>query len=126
MESSDIIAIILAAVVAALGTVVCIALLRLLPLLRDIDRLISDTQQLIRRLDEVAKQAEHIGKDVRHVEQRVTGVVSSVLDQVEPQVRQLVALAAGVRTTFGKLVKHRGEMVNGSTHETAAMERGRI
>jgi hypothetical protein len=124
MAASEIIALILAVTVAALGTVVCVALLRLLPLMKDIDRLVCDTQQLIRRLDDVARQAEQMAKEVRHVEHRVTGMVSAVVDQVEPQVRQLVALASGVRTTFGSLLKRRAEMVNG-LHETTVMERGR-
>lgn len=124
MAASEIIALILAVAVAALGTVVCVALLRLLPLMKDIDRLVCDTQQLIRRLDDVARQAEQMAKDVRHVERRVTGMVSAVVDQVEPQVRQLTALAAGVRTTFGSLLKSRAEIVNG-LHETTVTERGR-
>jgi hypothetical protein len=58
---------------------------------------------LIERLNAVAEDVKNIADDARRVEQRVTALTSRMIDQVEPPVRALAAVVAGVRAGVGRL-----------------------
>ncbi len=64
---------------------------------------IDTVHRVADKVNGVAEQVQRMAGDVRNVEQRVAGTAHRVMDEIEPPVRQIAALLAGVRSGVGRL-----------------------
>jgi hypothetical protein len=88
--------------------VIVMLLLRVKSIVNSAERLVMEQGvPLIEKLNQVASDVKNISNDARRVEQRVSGVATMVIDQVEPPVRQFAALLAGVRAGVGRIFEAR-------------------
>jgi len=123
--TAETVALILAIAFAAQTVVVCIVLLRLVPVLREVNELIQKLQDVVVKIDALTDHLKSASGGVKQVEQRIRGVANSVLDQIEPPVRHLVGLVTGVRSTVASLLRRPIAAGNGHPEPTAT-ERGVI
>ncbi len=99
--------------VAAINFVLLVAVVILLVRLTS---LLSLTQRVIReqgvpfldKLNRVADDLSRVSVDFRRVGERVSGTATRVMNEVEPPIRQLAALLAGLRAGVGKMFEHGG------------------
>jgi len=105
--NAETVAFVLALAFAAQTVVVCVVLLRLVPVLGEVNELIAELRDVMRKVDVLTRNLESASEGVQHVEERVRGVVSRILDEIEPPVRRIAGLAAGVRVTVGSLLRRR-------------------
>ena len=103
--SAETVAFVLALAFAAQTVVVCVVLLRLVPVLREVNEVIGELRDVMRKVDDLVRNLESASGGVRQVEQRVRGIVTRILDEIEPPVRRLAGLATGVRVTVGTLLR---------------------
>jgi len=88
--------------------VIVVLLLRVKTMLNGAERVVMEQGvPLIEKLNQVASDVKNISNDARRVEQRVSGVATMVIDQVEPPVRQFAAVLAGVRAGVEKMFESR-------------------
>jgi hypothetical protein len=87
----------LTVITAVVGVLAIVITVRLVPLLRAYEALARDAREALDRFDHIAGDLERVSGDMRRIERRVAGSVDRVMDQVEPPIRTLAALMAGVR-----------------------------
>jgi hypothetical protein len=64
---------------------------------------IANLERISEHAARIAEQVEDMARVARQVEGRVAGTAGVVLDQIEPPIRTLAAVIAGVRAGVGKL-----------------------
>jgi hypothetical protein len=110
--------------IAAQSIVLCVILLRLMPLVRELEGLMRKAQQTLGRFDAMAGQLSDAAGGVREIERRFRGIANAVMDEVEPVTRRLVTLATGVRAGLRVLTRREANGVNGPPSQHPAEERG--
>jgi uncharacterized protein YoxC len=103
--TAETIAFVLALAFAAQTVVVCVVLLRLVPVLREVNEMIGELRDVMKKVDVLSRNLESASSGVQQVEHRVRGIVTRILDEIEPPVRRLASLATGVRVTVGTLLR---------------------
>lgn len=97
MSTIEVFLLALTVVAVIVGVLAVVITVRLVPLLRAYEALARDAQGALDRFDRIAGDLERVSGDLRRIERRVAGSVDRVMDQVEPPIRTLAAVMAGVR-----------------------------
>ena len=105
--------------ILAIATINVVLMIAMVVLLSRVMKVLKTTEEVVReqavplieKVQKVADDVKKISNSVRQVEERLTGVATRVIDQVEPPVRAFSALIAGVRAGVGKMMEgnHRGD-----------------
>ncbi len=89
--------------VALLAAVIVLAV-RLTSLLSAAERLLRDEGvPLMHKMNRIAEDVGRVSGGMRELGGRFTGTAARVMDQVEPPIRQLTALVAGIRVGLGRV-----------------------
>jgi hypothetical protein len=97
MSTIEVSVILLTAIAAVVGVLAVVVTVRLVPVLRAYEALARDARETLGRIDRIAGDLERTSGDMSRIERRVAGSLDRVMDQVEPPIRTVAALIAGVR-----------------------------
>ncbi|HVP14011.1 MAG TPA: hypothetical protein VMS88_00625 [Terriglobales bacterium] len=102
---------------------VIVVVARLVGLLSSAQRVLRDQGvPLLERANRIAEDFTQVSGNVREVGGRVTGTAARVMEQVEPPIRHLTALVAGIRAGVGWMFEP-GHHRNGERPRRASGER---
>ena len=103
-----------------------VAAVRVKALMQKAESLLATTHEIAEHANRIAARVEEMADDARRVEGRVAGTADQVLDQIEPPIRQVAALVAGVRAGLGRLLDRRSNSRHDGSNDsprTPAMTR---
>ena len=84
-----------------------VAATRLRALMRKAEPLIEKSHEIAGHVNRIAARVEDMAEVARRVEGRVAGTADRMLDQIEPPIRQVAAVVAGVRAGVNRLFERR-------------------
>jgi methyl-accepting chemotaxis protein len=102
--------------VAWLATAI-VAELRARALMRRAEPVIAKTNEIAEHVNRIAARIQEMAEIARRVEGRVAGTADRVLDEIEPPIRQMAAVMAGVRAGVGRLFDRRA----GNHHQDGSL-----
>ncbi len=106
MSVLEISMLVIAAVNLALLVTVLVLIVRLSSLLALAERMAREQgAPLLDKLNRIAADLGQVSGDVREVGRRFSGTAARVMDEVEPPLRRLGALVAGIRAGVGKMLE---------------------
>jgi uncharacterized protein YoxC len=105
MTVTEIALVAIAVAMFAIAVSMVVLVLRVLPVFDRAQLLLRRSSATLARMQRIAGDLQDMTRDARALEGRVSRTAHALLDQLEPPLRMLAAIMAGVRTAVSVLIK---------------------